>query len=575
MVTKNRYISCCFVFVTLLFVYFANNSYAGITASVDRNKISLNETFTLKITKEGTSFFSKPDFSSLERDFRIINQGQSSSTQIINGNVSSSVSWNLTLMPLREGTLTIPAIRFGKEESNSIEIFVSKETSSQTAPQSDAIFIETDIDKQEIYVQEQLVFTLRILIAVDAELQASKLKLDDAVVEDLDTSQFRKVINGKSYRVVEQKYAVFPQKSGTLEIPSLLVKAALPQQRRFNDSFDPFGSLFAPGKTLAVRSSSKTVKVKEKPEKYPAGEEWLPSDKLSIAEEWSKEPENLEVGESVTVNITLTAEGLPGAKLPPITLPELEGLKLYQSKAEVENQVRPDGVSGVRKESIALIQVKPGNIGMPEIRIPWWNKKNEAVEYAVLSAKDLKISGTPEEHEVPPQADMQTKAPSVSGQQVEIPGSKPTAWITLSLVLAVAWLTTLYFLAITRRQLKQNQIAREDIQTVDVVLQEKEAFKMLEKFCLENDLRKTRKALIRWVQLFKPDAAVRTFADIEHIRSFDGLKPYLREIESQLFSNESLEKTWSGENILKAVSDIRKQHDQKVKQNEALQPLYK
>lgn len=116
--------------------------WANLEATVDRTRIESDETFVLTLTTDKTKMFSSPDIQPLEQDFVILGRNQSSQTSIINGQSSSSTRWNYTLAPRREGTLTIPAIRLGKEVSQpiSIEVFPSG-ASAGTVPGSPGITV--------------------------------------------------------------------------------------------------------------------------------------------------------------------------------------------------------------------------------------------------------------------------------------------------------------------------------------------------------------------------------------------------------------------------------------------------
>ena len=72
-----------------------NVTWADVTASVDRNNIELNESFTLKIIVDSL-IDEEPDASALEKDFIISSRSQLSNTTIINRAKSRSRSWSYT-----------------------------------------------------------------------------------------------------------------------------------------------------------------------------------------------------------------------------------------------------------------------------------------------------------------------------------------------------------------------------------------------------------------------------------------------------------------------------------------------
>ena len=574
----NRYFTIRIFFVVLcLLVLICSTAQGAVTATVDRTTIALDETLNLTIGKDSGSFFSGPDLSPVENDFKVVGQNQSSSTQIINGNVTSSMKWNIVLAPKRAGALQIPAIAVGKEKTSPVTVTVVKQTEPKTTAVDASIFIETDIDARSVYVQSQLIFTLRIYVVSGIQVQdPGAPRLQDAVVEKLDDTAFDKRIDNRLYRVFELRYAIFPQKSGILEIPQMVVKAAMPGQQRYRGFLDRFGSQ---GKTVQLRSDSEKVTVKEKPASFPQSATWLPTDSLSIFDEWSRNPASLKVGESTTITIGMAGQGLLGTQLPPIALSEIDGIKLYQGKAEVRNHATGDGITGIRQESIALIPTRPGTLQLPEMRIPWWNKKNSKVEYAVIPARELVITGeeeksaqaltTPSAPTTPPAA-----APQGAPSHETTPSKSPVPWIVACAALAIAWLATFFMLLRTRRQLTLATSGAVLREKEALVRKESEAFKILRNSCQNNDPLAARNALMNWAKTAWPKEKVHSLVDLERLVPDMELAPVFIEIDRHLYGRDEKNGPWQGSRLLEAIKKIRKKCRTK-KNLDALEPLYK
>ena len=141
----------CLLTVSLLPI----DAYSEVTARIDRNSMVMDETLSLTLSKDGSSFFSGPDLEPLEKDFKVLGQSKNSSTRIINGSSTSSVEWNIVLAPRREGTLEIPPITVGSEKTNALKVEVKKAAQPKTRADNVPIFIETDIDSDTVLVQSQ------------------------------------------------------------------------------------------------------------------------------------------------------------------------------------------------------------------------------------------------------------------------------------------------------------------------------------------------------------------------------------------------------------------------------------
>ncbi len=562
---------------------------AGLEAKVDRNQLALDETLNLTLTKEGGSAFSSADLAPLEKDFRILGRSQSSSTQISNGSMTSSFSLNLTLAPKRTGILQIPPLTVGGDNSRPLTVKVVTMAQPKTRADNVPIFLESEVDPKVVSVQQQAILTLRIYWAVEAKINEPEMpQLPDVLVEKLNDATYSKSVNGRTYQVFERKYALFPQKSGSLPIPPLTVRASVASQGRQSDPFHDFFPDFAtnPGREIVLRSNPEQITVKEKAADYPAGAVWLPTGKLTAAVDWSKEPADLQVGESSTVTITLAGQGLLASQLPPVELPDLPGLKVYQGKAEVQNLKNSDGVTGLRRESIALVPTRAGSLELPEIRLPWWNKESGQVEYTVLPARQLVIKGAAGSlavSTVPPTTDQSrpegeasapapVSAPTTTSTPTPVPGSF-MFWAMACALLALGWLGTGYLLLKSRRQLRELTFERDKV-AESGSLREREAFKVLAGACLDNDPARARQALLAWAQSRYPDQRLRSGGDLARLCRDTRLPGLLMEIDGKLYGGGD-KSVWSGKTLLAAVEQIRKERKPGLKANSALPPLYR
>jgi hypothetical protein len=544
---------------SLLMIVCASTAGAEVVAKADRTNIVIDETLTLTIIKDGSSFFTDPDLDPLQKDFKVLGRSQQSSTLMINGKASSSVSWKITLAPRRAGKLEIPPLVIGKEKTNPLTVRVSADAQPKTSADNTPIFIETDVDEQSVFVQSQVIYSLRVYWAIDVKIfDPEEPDISDALIEKLEDTTFQKVIDGTTYWVFERKYAIFPQKSGVLKIPQIIIQVNIPSRQSRRNIFDPFGSK---GETLKLRSEREEVIVREKPQEYPVSAIWLPSAGLIIKDKWSQSPQDMKVGESVTLSLSLIAEGLMSEQLPPLELVEPDGVKLYQGKAELENLTISTGIIGTRTESIALIPTRPGEIEFPEVRIPWWDKKNQKVEYAVIPARKLMIQGTVEQLETLfPDAAHDNNAqvvPETQVVQLPVPQAKSTGWIILCAVFAVAWLVTLCLLFYTRRQMDELAHGQARNSEKGRAMKEREAFNSFAKACKANDPAKARVSVMSWAMAFWPNEQIRTSADIFRIVPDSELMSLLHEIDSVLYSHEKLDNPWQGEKLLGQVKNIR------------------
>ena len=132
-------------------------AHAAVVASVDRQRVEQNESFSLELVVDSTADMA-PDLSVLDDDFVIGQTRRLSNTNIINGQITRSMTWTISLMARRAGQITIPPITVGNEQSNPVTITVTEP--SYEPPGEADVFITAEVDDGETFVQAQVIYTI-------------------------------------------------------------------------------------------------------------------------------------------------------------------------------------------------------------------------------------------------------------------------------------------------------------------------------------------------------------------------------------------------------------------------------
>ena len=297
--------------ISILLFAICATSWADLTAKVDRTTLYTDETLQFVMRYNGQAITSEPDFSPLKKDFDILSNNRQQQYSWVNGKAQSYTDWNMVLMPKRTGVILIPSISFKKDVSNALEITVRTANKITAGAGKQPVYTETLIDKDAVYIQEQIVLTQRLYTSVQLQdLTLSELDVPDAIVQRIGETQFQKVINGRNYLIIEVTYALFPQVNGKLDIPALRFGAFE------NNVSRQFGAFSSRGKQLFRNTQAKTIDVMAKPAHIPI-DQWMPSSKVELKEQWSSDFDSLTVGEPITRSIQITAQGLTGAQIQP------------------------------------------------------------------------------------------------------------------------------------------------------------------------------------------------------------------------------------------------------------------
>ena len=138
---KIVYILSALVFIFFMTFSFTAQAQSSFTASVDKDQVSLGDYFQLTFTFEGSQGgknFHPPSFN----DFMVLSgPNQSTRMQIVNGSVSSSISYSYILQPRDEGKFTIGAASIENEgrkfQTQPIAIEVVKGTAQPRSKRSE------------------------------------------------------------------------------------------------------------------------------------------------------------------------------------------------------------------------------------------------------------------------------------------------------------------------------------------------------------------------------------------------------------------------------------------------------
>jgi hypothetical protein len=519
---------------SVLFALFAFTAQVGwaetLESTVDRTQVAEGESIILTLRYNSNVFSGNPDFSPLKQQFDIINTGRKNNFQYINGKSESSTIWTIALIPKRKGNLVLPSLSFKGETSKPIQIMVSKVNDAIKNQQKD-VFFHTEVDVKTAYVQSQVLYTEKLYFSVPLEnSQLGEVAVDEAMVESLgEIKHYQTQLNGRSFEVYERKSLIFPQTSGEMIIPGPIYSGEISNGR------------WRGGRPIRISHPPITIPVLPKPASYPNGT-WLPAKDVKLDYKWQGNIESLNVGEPVTLELTMTAKGLTSAQLPNLQLQKVKGLKYYPDQAQTSDSADNTGVIGKRTQSIAVVPNKAGSLTLPEVRIPWWNTHHGKLEYAVLPAQRLtafssdqnKQSQMPEQVEEEAVSDASETAPLNTAIEAQ---NNQLVWPMISGLFALLWLVTLVLWMRNRHH------------SIDVPLEnfEKPAanLKSIKQACRNNQPEAARAAILSWAQ---QEWRI-PFASLSQASDYIAdttLKTALQELDYTLYSQVG-NSAWQGE----------------------------
>ncbi len=533
---RNSLLSLCGFLVVF------SNAFAEVTARIDRPSVDLNESFVLEITVD-TNIDMEPDLTVLDDKFYRGQLSQLSNTSIINGQIRRSRTWTIALMAKSTGKQVIPAVTIGNEKSQPVSITINEPTN---APPGEAdVFITSEVDQTEAYVQSQILYRFKVYRAVATRQEGRRdpgITGAEVLIERAgDERSYEAILNGKAYNVIERVLAIYPQASGEISISPARFEARVLRDGRIT------------GRKV-FESQAHTVKVlpiPAPPADFPDAA-WLPARDVVLSEEWSREPNEVAAGEPLTRKITISALGQIETQIPAIEPPVIEGMNVYTDKPDLTRFFEAEGIRGVRRDQYAMIGVRGGPAEIPKLEIPWWDIEAREWRIASLPSRIIEIEAPEAAAIIPPPADSEdaARANNGRGDQPETESAPDGFWKRVSQLIAAAWLLTVVAWWWSSRDTKREP---REPEPPPIYKQQAKFVKAARKAAAANDKAGVRVAIIEWGRLQWPDDAPRSIGDFAK-RVAAPLSEELLNLSASSYSSSADE--WDSKALAKALRSI-------------------
>lgn len=345
-------------------------------------------------------------------------RSQQSSTQIINGNVSStsSITFTYILMANATGEFTIPGasiIADGNQMvSNSVRIKVlpqdqssggqnssdgssSNRSATSNSVSSQDLFVTATASKTSVYEQEAFVLTYKIYTR-EHDMQLNNAKLPDFKgfhSQEIEMSNNAKWTpehyKGRNYySTVFRQFVLFPQQSGKLFIDPAQFELTI---RKAVQTADPFDAFFNGGSNVVeAKKNISTPKIAINVNALPAGR---PTDFSGGVGEFtitsSLNNKELKTNDALTIKIAISGTGnLKLISNPAIKFPE--DFEIYDPK--VDNQVRltREGLSGNKVVEYLAIPRHAGTFKIPGVSFSYFDIRSKS--YKTLKTEEYVIN---------------------------------------------------------------------------------------------------------------------------------------------------------------------------------------
>src|SRR5690606_36646347 len=287
------------------------------------------------------------------------------------------------------------------------------------------------------WVQQSVGYTLRLYYATPlVSGQLDQPVPDGAAVHRVGSDvQYSREIAGRRYTVVERRFVLVPERSGTLVVPGARFEGT-----GVGGFFD---DMFGGGRrALRAQGTSRVLQVQPVPASAP--QPWLPLQSMQLR--YLATPQELRAGEATTVDVELVAVGAAASQLPELRLPPVDGAQVFPEPPQVDELfVRGRPRTRVTRR-FAVVPVQAGPLRLPGLRHAWWDVDAGVERTAALP--DLHLEVEPGAPAAAVDDAVQAAFEAGRGDRRVHPG----AWRWLAIGLAVLWLGTLAWALRERRR---------------------------------------------------------------------------------------------------------------------------
>lgn len=400
-------------------------------AWLDRDSIGLGETVTLNIE---TTQAAAPDYAPLQGEFVISGNTSRRQFELVNGRSSTRTLYAVALQPRRDGLLRIPALVVGNEHTQPLTLLVAPGSSHAPTRAGDDVFIESEADDLDPYVQQAVGWVVRLYSAVPlVSGQLDQASPDGASLQRVgDDAQYTRQLGNRQYTVVERRYLLVPERSGALTIPG-----AQFQGRGAGGFFDDlFGDR---GGALQARGAPRILQVRAVPVNAP--QPWLPLHDLQLR--YQSTPQDLRTGSAATLTVEATADGATAAQMPDLQLPVIDGVQVFAEPVQADESFNNGRPRLKLTRKFSLVPARAGPVQLPGVRLRWWDVRAGQARTAALPALSWQVVAAGGTTATAMPAPMATAEARKGTPFAAVASGASRGWVLATLLFAALWLFTL------------------------------------------------------------------------------------------------------------------------------------
>lgn len=199
---------------------------------------------------------------------------------------------------------------------------------------------------------------------------------------DSQGTRLTETIGGESYTGQRYELSLFPQRSGSISVPSVTVDIEISQ----------WGSQ---PQNQALQGAIPPVKfIAEMPPGSENVRGLISTEQLTADQQWEPDISRVAVGDAIQRSIHLKAQNVSAMAFIPVSFSDSDTIDVYPQAPTIEDRYDRGTLTGRRTEIVSYVFKNAGSVELPAVAITWWDLQNKKLRETVLPSRTIEISAS-------------------------------------------------------------------------------------------------------------------------------------------------------------------------------------
>jgi len=440
---KNK---AAFLFLIIITIFIGSTSKViakdpEFLLDIDTLNLQKGKSTNLMLTLKNAQGAKLSQINGLE-NFDVLSSNQSTSTQIINGDISYQTDIRYIIMPKSTGKFTLEGIVEYKGKAYQTNLLNINVSEAKDLPQEEVsdLFVKTIISDNEVYLGQKVILAYELYSRYNIENCGFRdtIEIDGFMQNDVPKDNLKAEyveLEGKRYVKYEARQTYLtPIKVGTFNIP----------EYNFQANISTGGGFFSSSQAEYLKTEATQIIVKPLPENKPADFSGIVG-KLDLQSEYSR----LEVpfGDSLTLKVSASGN-CDLSVLDKITSNGISNFTVYETEKSMQENIIGNQYWSKRDYEIILVPEKSGEVKIDPIYISYFDTESGTYKQAEIPGATITVTGSAPQA----QAQVQNQGGNIAYEEVIIDrinySPNNDGYLTLQLKLSHIFIVLIALIAI-------------------------------------------------------------------------------------------------------------------------------